>query len=93
MPIKHGFRESGEVTPENVAQFHSVENCPLRTEAGEIANDVHNARIQSVKAPIFNAMTFYRYVCSCGAVGVERHFTFEARQAAIAHAENVTLID
>lgn len=85
LPIKHGMRGYGEVTPENIAQFHTPENCPLLRTDTVVANDVHNARIQTVTVPMLAGKEFYRYVCTCGSIGKEHFFTHEARMDGLAH--------
>jgi len=84
LPVKHGMRGYGEVTPENISQFHLESECPL-LNSGDVGNDNHVTRIQTVTVPILGNKEFYRVVCTCGFVGKEHFFTFEAEGDANAH--------
>ena len=77
LPIKHGMRGYGEIVPENISQFHAPSDCPLNHN-GEIANNTHNWRVQTVTVPMLNNKEFYRVVCTCGHVGKEHLLTLEA---------------
>lgn len=87
LPIKHGMRGYGEVTPASAHQFHNLDECPLRTD-GKVANDVHETRVQLVTVPMLAGMEFYRIVCTCGYVGKESSFTFEAEADGMRHKES-----
>ncbi len=77
LPVKHGMRGYGEVTPENISQFHLESECPLHND-GTVANDVHNIRVQIVTVPILGNMEFYRTVCTCGFVSKEHQLKLQA---------------
>lgn len=85
LPVKHGLRGYGEVTPETISQFHLESECPLTKDSAEVANDTHVTRIQPVTVPILGNKEFYRVVCTCGFVGKEHFFSFEATQDAYQH--------
>jgi hypothetical protein len=85
LPVKHGMRGYGEIVPSNIAQFHLPSECPLLAD-GEVANNVHNVRIQTVTVPILGDREFYRALCTCGFVGKEHFFSFEAELDAKTHA-------
>lgn len=84
LPVKHGLRGYGEVTPDTISQFHLESECPLNKD-GPVGNDNHVTRTQTVTVPMLAGKEFYRAVCTCGYVGKEHFFAFEAEQDAVEH--------
>lgn len=71
VPIKRGLREYGEIVPENVAQFHTPEECPLNDGHDHGNLERHNARVQDVIVPALMDAVYHRGVCTCGWVTQE----------------------
>ena|SRR3990167_9913404 len=86
LPVKHGLRGYGEVTPENISQYHLESECPLRDSSGNVPNDKHVTRIQTVTVPMLAGKEFYRVICTCGFIGREHFFAFETDEDAREHS-------
>ena len=86
VPVKHGMYDSGEIVPENVAEFHKPEDCPLLDGNDHTADETHTTRVQPVTYnSMLPNMTFYRAICTCGFKSPETHFYSSALIAKAGH--------